>query len=113
MQNNYYGISCLLSCDKNSGASWDLTAQVRSAGVPRGPAAVGAVARLLYGAVLRSLPASARTWFGDLRDRGTAAAVEAYTAAAESPALLAAEIANIQVCMGARMVQEIGAGSWI
>ncbi len=80
-----------------SGASWDIAVQLRSAGVPRGRAPVAAVARALYGAVLRSLPARARTWFGDLRDRGTAAAVEAYTAAAESPALLAAEIANIQV----------------
>ena len=56
---------------------------------------------LLYRGVLRSLPASARTWFGDLRDRGVVAAVEAYTAARESPALLAAEMAGIQVGRGA------------
>lgn len=59
-------------------------------------AAAEATCRLLYRAVLRLLPASARTWFGDLRDRSMAAAVEAYTAAAESPALIAAELASIQ-----------------
>ncbi|GAX79187.1 hypothetical protein CEUSTIGMA_g6627.t1 [Chlamydomonas eustigma] len=54
------------------------------------------VAKLMYGAVLRSLPASARTWFGDLRDRGTAAQVEQYTSAVESPLLLSAEMRQIQ-----------------
>ena len=67
-------------------------------------------ARLLYGAVLRALPASARTWFGDLRDRGTAAAVEAYTAAVESPALLAAEMAHIQVWKGGGVTCRCGMG---
>jgi hypothetical protein len=46
--------------------------------------------------VLRALPASARLWFGDLRDRARAAAVEAYTSAHESPALLAAELGAIR-----------------
>ncbi|MEW5297219.1 MAG: hypothetical protein WDW36_000443 [Sanguina aurantia] len=55
-----------------------------------------AVAAALYRAVLCVLPASARTWFGDLRDKGLAAGVEAYTAGGESPALLAAEMASIQ-----------------
>ncbi|KAG1654853.1 hypothetical protein FOA52_012197 [Chlamydomonas sp. UWO 241] len=50
----------------------------------------------MYSAVLRALPACARVWFGDLRDRGNAAAVEAYTAGVESPALIAAEMAHIQ-----------------
>ncbi|MEW5314556.1 MAG: hypothetical protein WDW38_006042 [Sanguina aurantia] len=55
-----------------------------------------AVAAALYRAVLCVLPASARTWFSDLRDKGLAVSVEAYTAGGESPALLAAEMASIQ-----------------
>lgn len=70
---------------------------LRSAGLPTGRKATQALAAALYSSVLYLLPASARTWFGDLRDRGAAAAVEAYTAAVESPALVAAEIAAIQV----------------
>lgn len=42
------------------------------------------------------LPASARLWFSDIRDRGRANAVEAYTAKYESPALLAAEFAALR-----------------
>jgi hypothetical protein len=52
-------------------------------------------AALLYAAVLQALPASARVWFADLRDRGTAAATERYTAAAVSGQLLAAELAAV------------------
>lgn len=58
-------------------------------------------AKILYAAVLQALPASARLWFADLRDRGTAAATERYTAAAVSGQLLAAELAA---------VTEVGAG---
>ncbi|GFR43123.1 hypothetical protein Agub_g4129, partial [Astrephomene gubernaculifera] len=58
--------------------------------------AVRATCRALYRAVLRALPATARGWFSDLRDRGLAAAVEGYTAAAEGPALLAAELESVQ-----------------
>lgn len=74
-----------------------LTHVLSSAGFPRARRAQASVARALYGAVLRVLPASAATWFGDLRDRGVAAAVESYTAVVESPALLAAEMAALQV----------------
>jgi hypothetical protein len=42
----------------------------------QGPSSRQALGRALYGAVLHALPASARTWFGDLRDRGVAAALE-------------------------------------
>ena len=50
---------------------------------------------LLYAAVLQGLPASARLWFADLRDRGTAAATERYTSGAVSGQLLAAELAAV------------------
>ena len=50
---------------------------------------------LLYAAVLQALPASARLWFADLRDRGTAAATERYTSGAVSGQLLAAELAAV------------------
>ena len=35
-----------------------------------------ALASAIFRAALRALPASARAWFGDLRDRGLAASVE-------------------------------------
>ena len=35
------------------------------------------LAEAVYRGVLHALPASARAWFGDLRDRGLSAAVEA------------------------------------
>ena len=53
------------------------------------------LAALLYWGVLQALPASARLWFSDLRDRALAAAVERYTAAAVTQALLAAELAAV------------------
>ncbi len=76
---------------------WRLADTLRGIGLPQGRAAVRSTCRTLYRAVLRALPATARVWFGDLRDRGLAAAVESYTAVAEGPALLAAEMASVQV----------------
>ncbi len=49
---------------------------------------------------LQALPASARLWFSDLRDRGTSAAVERYTAASVSGGLLAAEFAAVMEVRG-------------
>ena len=46
-------------------------------------------------APLQALPASARLWFSDLRDRDTSAAVERYTAASVSGGLLAAEFSAV------------------
>lgn len=46
-------------------------------------------------ALPQALPASARLWFSDLRDRATVAAVERYSAAAVSTALLAGEFAAV------------------
>lgn len=51
---------------------------------------------MLYRAVLRCLPASAHSWANGLRDRSLTTAVRAYTAAHESPSLLAAEAAAVQ-----------------
>jgi hypothetical protein len=56
-----------------------------------------ALAATAYRGLLLALPASTALWFGDLRDRGTAAAVESYTRAEHSPVLLAHELAIIQV----------------
>lgn len=58
-------------------------------------------AALLYAAALQALPASARLWFADLRDRGVAAATERYTSAAVSGQLLAAELAAVTQVRGA------------
>ena len=51
----------------------------------------------LYRVALRALPAATRVWFGDLRERGTARALAAATAAAVSPALLGAEFAAVEL----------------
>nr|ADF43172.1 294687m [Chlamydomonas reinhardtii] len=79
-----------------AGEAWHLAEVLREVGLPLGRHARRTCCRSLYRAVLRALPATARGWFGDLRDRGLAAAVEAYTAAAEGPALLAAEMEAVQ-----------------
>lgn len=63
-------------------------------------AAETALAATAYRGLLLALPASAALWFGDLRDRGTAAAVESYTRGVHSPMLLAHELAVIQVSQG-------------
>lgn len=78
-------------------AYWSLAEVLSSLGAPSGRLAAHATARALYRAVLRALPATARTWFSDVRDRARASALEAYTSAHESPALLAAEMAAVQV----------------
>ena len=62
-----------------------------------GNADAAALAATAYRGLLLALPASTALWFGDLRDRGTAAAVESYTRAEHSPVLLAHELAIIQV----------------
>ena len=54
-----------------------------------------ALAATAYRGLLLALPASTALWFGDLRDRGTAAAVESYTRAEHSPVLLAIPDARI------------------
>lgn len=63
---------------------------------PGDEAQARALAQALYWGVLQALPASARLWFGELRDRGTAAAIERYTAAHVTPSLLAAELAAVR-----------------
>lgn len=55
------------------------------------------MAAAAYRGVLLALPASAALWFGDLRDRGLAAAVEAYTRTHVSPALLSHQLAVLHV----------------
>ncbi|KAK9814167.1 hypothetical protein WJX72_001547 [[Myrmecia] bisecta] len=75
---------------------WDFAADLQALGVPQCAADLPPLARLLYRAVLHALPSSARSWFMDLRDRSLAAAVEAYTAEHESPALLRREFALLQ-----------------
>ena len=85
-------------------AAWSLSAELRAAGVPRGQAGAERLAAALFRGVLRALPASAAAWFGGLRDRGLAGRVEAYAAARESPAIVAAELGGLGAVSG-------GAGS--
>lgn len=59
------------------------------------------LAEAAYRGVLHALPASARAWFGDFRDRGLSAAVEAYTAEQASPVLLQHEFHLVQAAPSA------------
>jgi hypothetical protein len=74
-----------------------MTSEAPTSTPPADTSRMSVVAQLLFGAALHALPASSRTWFSDLRDRGTSVAVEAYTAAAISPALLESELQHVQV----------------
>ncbi len=47
-----------------------------AAGVSDEGESLGKLGEAVYRGVLHALPASARAWFGDLRDRGLSAAVE-------------------------------------
>lgn len=78
-----------------AGAVWALQPALLALALPSSKSAWRLLAAAVYRAALWQLPASARTWYADLRDRRTAAAVERYTAAHEAPALLAAEFAAI------------------
>ena len=51
-------------------------------GVSHDGEGLGRLAEAVYRGILHALPASARAWFGDLRDRGLAAAVEVSLALA-------------------------------
>eukprot|EP00775_Hariotina_reticulata_P010671 gene10671-10830_t len=75
---------------------WDLATALANIELPTGHHSWRLLAAAVYRAVLLLLPASARLWFSDLRDRSKVAAVEAYTTKFESPALLAAEFAAIK-----------------
>jgi hypothetical protein len=79
-----------------AGDSWELSAALRALDLPHTHSSWRLLAAALYRAVLQQLPASARLWFSDLRDRSRLTAVESYTTRFESPALLAAEFAAIR-----------------
>ena len=78
------------------GPDWQLQQLLSRVGLPVTHSQWQLVAAGVYRAVLWLLPASARLWFGDLRDKARAAAVEGYTVRFESPALLAAEFGAIR-----------------
>uniref|UniRef100_A0A061R884 E3 ubiquitin-protein ligase listerin n=1 Tax=Tetraselmis sp. GSL018 TaxID=582737 RepID=A0A061R884_9CHLO len=60
-----------------------------------------ALAALLFALVLRTLPASVRLWFSEMRDSSAAAAVERYTRQRESPLLLDDEMKHAQAAAAA------------
>jgi hypothetical protein len=80
------------------GQLWSLRAALRHRGVPNpaSPRAWRLLAACCFRGALAQLPASARLWFGALRDKGLALAVEAYASRQESPALLAAEFEAVR-----------------
>lgn len=87
----------LLSGGADSASSiWNVAVALRSIGLPHSHSSWRLLAAAVYRAVLCTLPASARLWFSDLRDRSRSTAVENYTSRYESPALLAAEFAAIK-----------------
>jgi E3 ubiquitin-protein ligase listerin len=82
---------------------WSLRAALRHRGVPPPPSGSAAAPRAwrvlsacCFRGALAQLPASARLWFGSLRDKALAMAVEAYASRQESPALLAAEFEAVR-----------------
>jgi hypothetical protein len=75
---------------------WNVAVSLRSIGLPHSHSSWRLLAAAVYRSVLCMLPASARLWFSDLRDRSRSTAVESYTSRYESPALLAAEFAAIK-----------------
>ena len=79
-----------------AGSIWSVAAALRSIGLPQSHSSWRLLAAAVYRTVLCTLPASARLWFSDLRDRSRSTAVENYTSKYESPALLAAEFAAIK-----------------
>ena len=62
-------------------------------GVCDSAAGIAKLAEAVYRGVLHALPASARAWFGDLRDRGLSAAVEVRLPA--YPASLSVHICSV------------------
>lgn len=65
-------------------------------GYPSSSGGLQGWASLLYAGMLRALPVPCRLWFADIRDRSISAALEKYTAASVSPALLSAEFAAVE-----------------
>eukprot|EP00803_Ostreobium_quekettii_P005329 evm.model.scf_804.2 EVM.evm.TU.scf_804.2 scf_804:8274-25915(+) len=69
---------------------------IRRIGAPNTDEDWQALAVQMYHIVLIVFPASARTWFGDVRDKALAMAVKAYTEEQESPALIQREFDFVQ-----------------
>ncbi|DBB01874.1 TPA: hypothetical protein ACH3X1_000476 [Trebouxia sp. C0004] len=89
------------SAAKQQPQQWDIAATLRQLGVSDDAESIGKLGEAVYRGVLHALPASARAWYGDLRDRGLSAAVEAFTAEQESPLLLQHEFHLIQTAPAA------------
>ena len=86
-----------MSCNQQHGKHAGRRMLVLEPRPAAGSGDAAALAATAYRGLLLALPASTALWFGDLRDRGTAAAVESYTREQHSPVLLAHELAIIQV----------------
>eukprot|EP00873_Tetraselmis_striata_P023896 jgi/Tetstr1/444160/TSEL_032054.t1 len=59
----------------------------------------------IFASVVRTLPASIRLWFNDLRDSAALAALERYTIQRESPRLIEAEMRGIQEFAAAQSLE--------
>jgi hypothetical protein len=84
------------------GVAAALVAQLAEVGMPAPDNAAQQVAfsGLLYSALLFALPSEVRLWYGELRDRGTIAALRHYTMAHVSPWLLAREYSSVEAMAG-------------
>lgn len=67
------------------------------------------VAVVLYSSALQTLPAGARSWYADLRDKNLASAVDGYTSARVSPSLIAYELQLVQERYGT-LPSSVGGG---
>ena len=71
-------------------------------------AALARLSAALYALLLRVLPAAARQWFGDLRERGLRTSVEAFTSGYVSPALIEAELETVSASASAGASEGLG-----
>lgn len=82
----------LLPLDERAPASTIPAVHTTATAIPTSPEACSTLAAAVYRAALQALPASVRSWYASLRDRGLATKLERYTAAAHSTAIVAAEL---------------------
>lgn len=83
--------------EEMGGKSLSLQGFLAQVGIPSTENEWEALAMKMYRSVLTVLPTSARTWFADLKDRNLVGALEAYTAANESQALIMRELGLVEV----------------
>lgn len=93
-ENNTFAVS---EKEEIGGKGLSLQGFLSQVGVPSVENEWETLAVKMYRSVLTVLPASARTWFADLKDRNLVGAIEEYTAVNESQALIMRELGLVEV----------------